>query len=166
MGELHSCGLLLLRVILTHTVCHLSDKRGGFPGGANGKEPTCQCRRHKRHRFDPWVRKIPWRRAWKPTLAFLPGESLGQRSLASYSPWGHKESDALKWFNTHIHTHIDERERNVMGVHKVLREVSDHHWIQREIGLHGGGSIIKIIIKLIWSTFFLFAKNFHMYYVV
>ena len=31
----------------------------GFPG----KEPACQCRRHKRHRFDPWVRKIPWRRA-------------------------------------------------------------------------------------------------------
>ena len=40
----------------------------GFPGGASGKEPACQCRRHKRHRFNPWVRKIPWRRAWKPTL--------------------------------------------------------------------------------------------------
>ena len=34
-----------------------------FPGGASGKEPACQCRRHKRHEFDPWVRKIPWRRA-------------------------------------------------------------------------------------------------------
>ena len=38
----------------------------GFPGGANGKEPVCQCRRHKRHRFYPWVGKIPWRRAWPP----------------------------------------------------------------------------------------------------
>ena len=38
----------------------------GFPGGNNGKELTCQCRRCKRHRFDPWVRKIPWRRAWQP----------------------------------------------------------------------------------------------------
>ena len=38
----------------------------GFPGGTNGKEPTCQWRRHKRHGFDLWVRKIPWRR--------LPGE--------------------------------------------------------------------------------------------
>jgi len=28
--------------------------------GTGGKEPTCQCRRHKKHRFDPWVRKIPW----------------------------------------------------------------------------------------------------------
>ena len=32
--------------------------------------------------FDPWVRKIPWRRAWQPTPVFLPGESHGQRSLA------------------------------------------------------------------------------------
>ena len=32
---------------------------GGFPGGANGKEPTSQCRRHERHGFDPWVGKIP-----------------------------------------------------------------------------------------------------------
>ena len=64
-----------------------------FPGCANGKEPTCQCRRHKRCRFDPWVRKIPWRRAWQPTPVFLPGESHGQRSLAAYSPQSRKESD-------------------------------------------------------------------------
>ena len=43
--------------------------------------------------FDPWVGKIPWRRAWQPTLVFLPGESHGQRSLAGYSPGGCKESD-------------------------------------------------------------------------
>ena len=35
----------------------------GFPGGASGKEPVCQCRRHKRCRFNSWVGKIPWRRA-------------------------------------------------------------------------------------------------------
>ena len=39
-------------------------KNEGFPGGASGKEPTCQCRRCKRHEFDPWVRMIPWRRKW------------------------------------------------------------------------------------------------------
>ena len=38
----------------------------GFPGGASGKEPACQCRRHKRCGFDPWVGKTPWRRAWQP----------------------------------------------------------------------------------------------------
>ena len=50
------------------------------------KEPTCQCKRHRRHGFDPWVRKIPWRWAWQPTPAFLPGQSHGQRNLAGYSP--------------------------------------------------------------------------------
>ena len=51
-------------------------------GGASGKKPTCQCRRCKRFRFSPWVRKIPWRRKWQPTPVFLPGKSHGQRSLA------------------------------------------------------------------------------------
>ena len=65
----------------------------GFPGGASGKESACQCGRCKRHEFNHWVRKIPWRRAWQPTPVFLPRESHGQRSLAGYSPWGLKELD-------------------------------------------------------------------------
>ena len=64
-----------------------------FPGGASGKESTCQCRRCKRCGFDPWVGKIPWNRKWQPTLVFLPGKSHEQRSLVGYSPWDHKESD-------------------------------------------------------------------------
>ena len=66
---------------------------GVFPGGASGKEPACQCKRCKRLRFDPWVRKIPWKRKWQPTSLFLPGKSHGQRSLAGYSPWDCKESN-------------------------------------------------------------------------
>ena len=50
--------------------------------------------------FDPWVRKIPWRRAWQPTPVFLPGETSGQRSLAGYSPRGCKESDTIEWLST------------------------------------------------------------------
>ena len=46
--------------------------------------------------FDPWVRKIPWRRAWKPPPVLIPGESHGQKSLAGYSPQGHKESDTTE----------------------------------------------------------------------
>ena len=49
-----------------------------------------------RCRFNPWVRKIPWRRAWQPTPVFLPGEYHGQRSLAGYSSWGHKELDTTE----------------------------------------------------------------------
>ena len=67
--------------------------REGFPGGASGKEPACQCRRHKRHGFGPQIGKIPWRRAWQPTPVLLPGESHGQGSLVSYSPWDRKELD-------------------------------------------------------------------------
>ena len=43
--------------------------------------------------LNPWVRKIPRRREWKPTPVELPGEFHRQRSLAGYSPWGHKELD-------------------------------------------------------------------------
>ena len=59
----------------------------GFPGGSGGKELACQCRRLG---FDPWVRKIPWRKKWQPTPAFLSGTSHGQGSLAGYSPCGHR----------------------------------------------------------------------------
>ena len=38
--------------------------------------------------FDPWVGKIPRRRAWQPTPVFLPAESHGQRSLVGYGPYG------------------------------------------------------------------------------
>ena len=59
----------------------------------SGKEPACQSRRCKRCRLDPWVRKVPWRRAWQPTPVFLLGEPHGERSLVGYSPQGHKESE-------------------------------------------------------------------------
>ena len=57
----------------------------GFPGGARGTESNCQCRRRKRRGFDPWVRKITWRRAWQSTPVFLPRKSHGQRSLVGYT---------------------------------------------------------------------------------
>jgi len=56
----------------------------GFPGGS------------VRPGFNPWVGKISWRRKWLPTPVFLPRELLGQRSLAGYSPWGHKELDTAE----------------------------------------------------------------------
>ena len=65
----------------------------GFPGGTSGKDPVCQCRRLKKPGFNPWIGKIPWRRAWRPTPVFLPRESLGQRNLVGCRPRGHKESN-------------------------------------------------------------------------
>ena len=52
---------------------------------------ACWWRRHKRCGLDAWVVKIPWSRAWQPIPVFLPGESLGQRNLAGYSPQGRNE---------------------------------------------------------------------------
>ena len=77
----------------------------GFLHGASGKEPGCQCRRRKRCRFNPWVGKFPWRKAWQPTPVFLPGEFHGQRSPAGYSPWGRNELDMPELAHTHIHKH-------------------------------------------------------------
>ena len=69
-----------------------------------------QCRRHKRHRFDPWVRKIPWRRAWKSIPVFWPEESHGQRSLLGYSPKyrrvGHDWSDSSCTHDAQVWTSV------------------------------------------------------------
>ena len=61
----------------------------GFPGGASGKKkknPPANAGdiRDLDLISDGW--KILWRRAWQPTLVFLPGKSLGQRRLVGYSP--------------------------------------------------------------------------------
>ena len=60
-------------------------EESGFPWWLSGRESACWCRRCRRRGFDPWVRKIPWRRKWQPAPVFLPGESHGQGSLVGYS---------------------------------------------------------------------------------
>ena len=70
----------------------------GFPRLLSGKEPACQFRRH---RFDPWVGKNPWRRKWQPTPVFFLGKSHGQRNLPGYSLSGRKESDVTDHARTH-----------------------------------------------------------------
>ena len=66
---------------------------GGFPDGS-------VLRIHlpsRRHGFDPWLEKTPWRRKWQPTPVFLPGKSHGQRRLVGYSPWGHERFKCETW---------------------------------------------------------------------
>ena len=57
-------------VCATQKYLHKGAKSSGFPGGISGREPTCQCRRHKRLDFGPWVGNSPWRRAWQLTPLF------------------------------------------------------------------------------------------------
>ena len=67
-----------------------------LPRWHSGKESACQCRRHKRQWFDPWIRKIPWSREGQHTPLFFPAEFHGLRKLEDYSPWGLKESDTTE----------------------------------------------------------------------
>ena len=87
------CVAMILSLVVLVVLVELQ-----LPWWLSGKESTCQCRKNE---FDPWVRKIPWRRA-RPTPVFLPGESRGQRSLAGYHPWACKESDMTEGLNMQI----------------------------------------------------------------
>ena len=74
----------------------------------SGKKLTCQCRRYRgceRHGFNPLVEKIAWSRKKQPILVLLPGKFHGQRSLAGYSPGGHRESDTTEQLTTYTYTH-------------------------------------------------------------
>ena len=60
---------------------NVSPQDQGFPGGSTVKNPP--CRRHRRHRFHPWVETISWKRKWQSAPVFLPGKCHGQRRLGS-----------------------------------------------------------------------------------
>ena len=83
---------------------------GGFPGGAVVKNLPADSGdpRGAGSRDTSWIKKIPWRRKWQPILVFLPGKFHGQRSLACYSPWTHKESDMTEHACTRFS--LDEKE--------------------------------------------------------
>ena len=124
-----------------YTHIHMS-----FPGGASGKESSCQCRRHKRHGFNPWVGKIPWR-TWQSTPVVLPGESYhrgvwwapvhsvkrSQKQLKRLSMCG--------CMHTHTHTHTHTK-LNHFAIHLKLTQ----HWkstqlqnkLKKKNNLNGG----------------------------
>ena len=70
-----------------------------FPSGTSGKETACQCRRHERLWFHPWVRKISWSRTWQPTPAFLLGKFHRRRRLVGYARRGCRAGHG--WAHTH-----------------------------------------------------------------
>ena len=83
---------------------HWKTTARGFPGGARVKNLPANAG-DMRHGSDPWVGKMPWRRARQPTREFLPGESLRERSLVSYSPWDCKELDTTERPSMHALNH-------------------------------------------------------------
>ena len=68
---------------------------------ASDKKPICQCRRHERHRFNTWVRKIPWRRAWQPTPLFLPENPKDGEAWRAAVHGVAKIWTRLKWLSMH-----------------------------------------------------------------
>ena len=78
----------------------------GFPGGASGKEPACQCRRCSKYVFDSWVRKIPWMSAWEPTLVFWPGEPMDRGAWQAMVHRVTKSQTWLKQLNIHTQPKI------------------------------------------------------------
>ena len=85
----------------------------GFPGGTSGKEPACQCRRYNRCVFDPWVGKIPWRRACNPL---------------QYSCWRIPWTEKPGWlganfFNHHFYTYTNTYEYIIHNTH--IKSVAD-----------------------------------------
>ena len=79
----------------------------GFPHGTSGKEPTYQCRRHKRNGFKPWIRKIAWRRAWQP-LQYFCLENPMDRGAWRLTVYGvTKSRTQLKWLSMHAHWFTD-----------------------------------------------------------
>ena len=98
--------VLLLIFLFQHPVLRLLPRWASQVMTKNGKESTCQCRRHRRHEFDLWVRKTPWRRSkWQPTPVFLPGKCHGQRSLVGCHP---SQRVRHNWAteDTYIYTYI------------------------------------------------------------
>ena len=81
------------------------------PGGSGSKVSICKAV----NRFNPWVRKIPWRRKWQPTPVFLPGKSHGRKSLAGYSPGCHKESDTTEQLACLHHRTVVEQVAHYQG---------------------------------------------------
>ena len=68
-----------------------------FTRWLSGKIPACQGRGHRKCGFNPWIRKILWKKKWQPTPVFLPEKSNEQRSLVGY----HKVSRSWARLSTH-----------------------------------------------------------------
>ena len=81
-------------------------------------------------RFNPWVRKIPWRRAWQSTLVFLPGESCGQRGLVGYSPWDRIESDTTEKLTHNPHRHSCSLARELASAWKRQKHLVPMPWFR------------------------------------
>ena len=102
-----------------HILTERQFQRKGLPRWCSGKESACHCRRHKRHGFNPWVRKTPWSRKWWPTPVSLPRKFHGQRSLVGYGPRGLKELKMTEWLNRAAAQSKENKKVSVIQIERV-----------------------------------------------
>ena len=104
--------------------------------------------------FDPWVRRILWKRARCPILVFLPREAHGQRSLAGYSPWSCKESDVTEQL---IQIHIIIFTQSVFGHQFSSKHIKWQHLVFKKLDYHltlnNGKDDLERSIQNYWDTF-------------
>ena len=101
------CHLILkLYEVLLGLFLFLYIHRKRLPRWHLGKEPACQYRRCNRQGFDPWVGKIPWRRAWQPTPIFLLENLMDRGAWWAIIHRVAKGRTWLKQLSTHIHIHV------------------------------------------------------------
>ena len=104
MFSKNSCCKILAIIIILCESWYKRIHRSCFSGGS-GREYACHFRRCGRHRFGPWIGRIPWRRKWQPTPVFLPGESHGQwRPVGYIQPM--RSQKCLHNLETWVGTHI------------------------------------------------------------
>ena len=143
-------------------VC-LKYSQSGLPWWHSGKESACQCRRCRRHWFDPWVRKILWRRKWQPTPVFLPGEFHGQRSMAGYSLWG-SQTVGHDWACTPLSIHTGMKKPTVASKGTSMWACTFIlSWMpSTNCGLflssRGSGHIPGLVPQLLWRNHEIFLK--------
>ena len=98
----------------------------GFSGSASGKEHACQCRRHKRQGFNPWIGKIPWRRHDNPLQCSCLENPMDRRAWWSTGHRLAKSRTQPKWISKHTH-----------GGHMIFGFITRlHHRAQRDSQLH------------------------------
>ena len=119
----------------------------------------------------------PWRRKWQLTPVFLPGESQGQRSLAGYSLWGHKELDTTEWLHMHIQPNI-KPVSNAQGrvvlyhciKHTKYLDIFSSYWpflffltailFSTKISAFSrSGASMEVRLDQSWSSFYLIHRN-------
>ena len=162
--------------IYTHTM--------SFSSGTRGKEPTCQFRGHKRRRSDPWVGKIPWRRAQQPTRVFCLENPMDRgaswptvhgvsKSWTQLSAW-HCHFTSHMWLINGVDHNLHEIRCEVSygTVRTTCRKVSkivfewDGFWTLRKEILSPFHSVLMFIIAicpLLFSSFSGFTRHSMLY---